>query len=60
MRRSILTGLLAFGAFTVSAQQDPSWEPVFRKINEEVQQHSKAYSTLKDATETNRPPAYGL
>ncbi|MDF2191453.1 M20/M25/M40 family metallo-hydrolase [Paraflavitalea sp. CAU 1676] len=52
MRRSILTGLLALGAFTVSAQQDPSWEPVFRKINDEVQQHSKAYSTLKDATET--------
>ncbi|WP_315814977.1 hypothetical protein [Paraflavitalea speifideaquila] len=27
-------------------------EPVFRKINEEVQQNSRAYSTLKEATET--------
>ncbi|HEY0896312.1 MAG TPA: M28 family peptidase, partial [Sphingobacteriaceae bacterium] len=37
-------GSLAFG------QEDPSWEPVFRSINTEVQSHSKAYSTLGEAT----------
>lgn len=52
MRRSLLTGLLALGGLAVSAQQDPSWEPVFRRINDDVQQNSKAYSTLKEATET--------
>lgn len=52
MRASILTVLLAIAGISLFAQQDPAWEPVFRKINEEVQQHSKAYSTLKEATET--------
>jgi hypothetical protein len=52
MRKSILTGLFAVTATALAAQEAPSWEPVFRKINEEVQQNSKAYSTLKDATET--------
>lgn len=52
MRKSILTGLVALGSLSVSAQQDPSWEPIFRQINDEVQTNSKAYSTLKDATET--------
>lgn len=52
MRKSILTGLLAISGFTLAAQQNPDWEPTFRKINDEVQQNSKAYSTLKEATET--------
>ncbi|NII26510.1 M20/M25/M40 family metallo-hydrolase [Pseudoflavitalea sp. X16] len=52
MRESILTGLFLIASVSLFAQQNPTWEPVFRKINDEVQQHSKAYSTLKDATET--------
>jgi len=52
MSKFILTGLLAFGSLSLAAQQNPDWEPVFRKINDEVQQNSKAYSSLKDATET--------
>lgn len=52
MRKSILTGLLTIGSISLVAQQNPAWEPIFQKINEEVQQHSKAYSTLKEATET--------
>ncbi len=52
MSKFILTGLLAFGSLSLAAQQTPDWEPVFKQINDEVQQNSKAYSTLKDATET--------
>jgi hypothetical protein len=33
------------------AQQEPQWNSVFEKINQEVQSNSKAYSTLKDASE---------
>jgi hypothetical protein len=36
----------------VSAQADEKWKPIFSKINAEVQANSKAYSTLKTATET--------
>lgn len=52
MSKSILTGLLALGSLTVMAQSNPAWEPIFQQINAEVQQNSKAYSTLKEATET--------
>ncbi|HYK76403.1 MAG TPA: M28 family peptidase, partial [Daejeonella sp.] len=34
------------------AQQNPEWNNIFSKINQEVQGNSKAYSTLKFATET--------
>ncbi len=34
------------------AQSKPEWNAVFTNINTEVQQHSKAYSSLKTATET--------
>lgn len=45
-----LSGLLY--TTTIQAQAKPEWNTVFRKINEEVQANSKAYSTLKDATTT--------
>lgn len=34
------------------AQVKPEWTEVFSKINTEINQHSKAYSSLKTATET--------
>ncbi|MBX9781484.1 MAG: M28 family peptidase [Chitinophagaceae bacterium] len=43
---SILIGTLVF------AQAKPEWNSIFKKINEEVQANSKAYSSLKTATET--------
>ncbi len=48
---AFLTGLALMGSVAFG-QEDPSWEPVFRAINTEVQSHSKAYSTLGDATRT--------
>ena len=33
------------------AQSNPEWSSTFRKINDEVQSNSRAYATLKDATE---------
>lgn len=44
-----LAGLITTAA---SAQVKPEWTNVFSKINTEVDQHSKAYSSLKTATET--------
>ena len=35
-----------------SAQEKPEWNTVFTKINQEVLSNSKAYSSLKEATET--------
>ncbi len=32
------------------AQSNPTWAPVFTQINQEVQEHSQAYSQLKAAT----------
>ena len=32
------------------AQSNPNWAPVFTQINQEVQEHSQAYSQLKAAT----------
>jgi hypothetical protein len=47
-------GLLAGFSFVVAgfAQAKPEWEDIFRRINDEVQQKSRAYGTLKEATET--------
>jgi len=36
----------------VAAQENPAWEKVFNRINTEVQQNSKAYSTLQQASAT--------
>jgi len=43
---------LFLSAFAVSAYAQDNFSPAFKQINSEVQQHSKAYSTLKDATST--------
>ena len=37
---------------TISAQDKPEWKQVFSKINQEALDHSRAYETLKEATET--------
>lgn len=43
---------LAFASLSISAAAQDNFAPVFKKINTEVQTNSKAYSTLKNATET--------
>jgi len=45
----LLVGLITTAAH---AQVKPEWTAVFSKINAEIDQHSKAYSSLKTATET--------
>lgn len=40
-----------FSGSVVLAQTNPEWNSVFQKINNEVQTNSKAYSSLKDASE---------
>ncbi|MFY9463779.1 MAG: M28 family peptidase [Sediminibacterium sp.] len=47
---SVVAGLIFSAA--VQAQENPGWKTVFDKINAEVQNNSKAYSSLKTATET--------
>src|SRR6478609_496650 len=51
-----LTGFLTIAGFLatnlVSAQAKPEWNGVFTNINTEVLSNSKAYSSLKEATET--------
>ncbi|MEI6087225.1 MAG: M28 family peptidase [Bacteroidota bacterium] len=37
---------------TTSAQDKPEWKQVFSNINKEALDHSRAYETLKEATET--------
>lgn len=41
-----------FGASVSFAQVREEWNGIFKSINEEVQKNSKAYYTLKEATET--------
>ena len=43
---------LAFASLSISAAAQDNFPPVFKQINTEVQTNSKAYSTLKNATET--------
>lgn len=54
MKKSILA--FASGVFvltgTAIGQAKPEWNKLFSDINQEVQDHSKAYSSLKTATET--------
>lgn len=47
----VMAGLFACAITTATAQL-PDWTPVFTQINQEVLTHSKAYSTLKEATST--------
>ncbi|HEY1025000.1 MAG TPA: M28 family peptidase, partial [Sphingobacteriaceae bacterium] len=49
--KAALSCLLVAGATSVAAQQDPEWEQIFKSINTEVQNNSKAYATLGDATQ---------
>lgn len=52
MRKAIVYGaLFLFSVIDLSAQSKPAWKNIFRKINEEVNQHSLAYKNLQDATE---------
>lgn len=54
MKRIVyLTAVLSFSfSMQAVAQQNPEWQTVFSRINTEVLANSKAYSTLKHATET--------
>lgn len=54
MIKKITTGLTAILLINtvVIAQAKQEWNTIFKSINDEVQQSSKAYSTLKEATET--------
>lgn len=50
--KSIAYGILFLvSASSVFAQSKPAWTAAFKNINEEVEQHSAAYSNLKDVTE---------
>lgn len=44
--------LLAVVCLSITANAQDNFGPVFKQINTEVQSNSKAYSTLKDASET--------
>lgn len=48
----IVTLILCCTTLAVNAQSKPEWNGVFSKINTEVQSNSKAYTSLKTATET--------
>lgn len=48
----LLIVLFLGGINTSDAQSKPGWATVFQNINQEVEQHSKAYRTLKEATQT--------
>lgn len=47
---SVVAGLVL--SVAVQAQENPEWKNVFDKMNTEIQNNSKAYSSLKTATET--------
>ena len=50
--RKVLAVLFSFAISfqCLLAQSNPAWAPVFNQINQEVQEHSQAYSQLKAAT----------
>lgn len=52
MKFLVSTLLLGLMATTVQGQVKSEWTEVFKKMNMEIDQHSKAYSSLKTATET--------
>ena len=51
-RHGLFAVLFLFGINVCNAQSKPEWAAVFKDINQEVEQHSKAYSTLQQATQT--------
>jgi len=54
MQKALLLSCSIFMAIvqTTSAQDKPEWKQVFSSINKEALDHSRAYETLKEATET--------
>src|SRR5258708_4068546 len=53
MRRQFVFAItLVFVTGQLFSQQKDDWEQTFQKISGEVLQHSRAYSTLQQATET--------
>ena len=53
MRKNVILSLLFIVTTTILfSQSKPAWKTIFAKINTEVQNNSKAYSSLKIATET--------
>lgn len=54
MKNSIffLGFVLLLGTNHLNAQTNPSWNNIFKNINNEVSTHSNAYLSLKIATET--------
>ena len=53
MNKFILATLcISISSVAAKAQQNSDWNSIFSKINQEVQSNSKAYATLKVATET--------
>ncbi len=52
-QRSFVLAIIGlFYSLMASAQAKPEWDMVFKHINDEVQAHSQAYNTLKEATTT--------
>ncbi|GGK85338.1 M28 family peptidase [Rufibacter glacialis] len=51
-KKSVALAALAVLTSFYSFAQDKAWPAIFQKINAEVQAHSKAYSSLKTASET--------
>ncbi|MFT3700748.1 MAG: M28 family peptidase [Agriterribacter sp.] len=51
-RFGLIVFLFLFGSSISNAQSKPEWTKVFQEINQEVEQNSKAYSTLQHATQT--------
>jgi hypothetical protein len=52
MKNTISLVLFLLMGFNAFSQAKPEWNNIFKKINDEVQANSKAYSSLKTATET--------
>ncbi len=51
-KNASLSLLLTVTTAILFSQSKPEWKTIFAKINKEVQNNSKAYSSLKTATET--------
>lgn len=47
-----VSSILLFFSCNIFSQSKPAWNEIFSRINNEVQQHSAAYTTLQKATQT--------
>lgn len=52
LQRIIPVLIFGLNAVTAKCQVDPEWQKIFSQINTEVLQHSRAYSSLREATGT--------